>query len=280
MAPDSSTNELLRTCLIPDCVSTPTHATPVVVAEAQQGHSPQQHVVNLCDVHFGHQAQGIIDPPYLAMILRQRLHQILCQDSERRLESRRDFVETLRHHLETDPEWYRAQLVGPFFLLPDWLVARREQASPYFNVDSLTRSFIDERCTQRNSEIRFILTLTPRFYAKVMGYLTDRAELRRFQDDLLSEMDLVWGGSGNKGPDIACTDTGYYQIDYILPGGVLSQSRERQDAPTRGGWEYSDPGHIERVKSRFDTVFDSNYRGLETEMNTLTRHVQGLKWSH
>ena len=239
-----------------------------------------ENLLLLCITHLEQAEYGPLDNEF-CMKLKGTLglSRHITRAQERHLDTRRDFVDELIRQIHSDPASYRAALVGPIMLSPLWYTARRDAASPFPNYDQPQWEYLQSRSESRSHDIRLIFTLSPRYRSKVLEYVRDEEELSRYKRDVLAAADEMWGPQGIRGPDVTCVDTGIYQIDYVFPTALLSQTRARRDVPTDGGWLYTDSELVARARSRFDKVFDANYTGHASEVERLKRHVEGLQWT-
>lgn len=261
-------------CAVADCRRLPSTGS---LHSPAGGRPPLEHP--LCEQHLADYNAGIIDNEFIEMSARPTLKDRILHPRVIDLESRREFVDALTSEYQARPSSLRAHLVGPLFLLPRWMTDRRDAVRPYKNADRLLRNLVSDKCQYRSTEFRLVLTLTDRFREKLVCYLNGPDELETLRVDLLQAIDDCWGPRGvERGPDLICFDTGFYQIDYIFPTCVISQSRLNRSTPTQGGWQYTDTELVRRSQLRFDTAFDANYLGQEAEVTKLKAHIGGLAW--
>ena len=284
MATSSSERKELRrrllletedSCAVPECVT----GTELQLHHIDNDSTNEEfeNLLLLCPQHHDQVLVGPLDREFCVK-LKHRLSptRILRASNERHLEDRRAFVRALVSHVEASPSSCRAQVVGPLFLHPPWWVQRRDNSSTLPDFDRALLAYIRRMCgSRKNHDIRLVFTLTPRYRDKVKNYL-EPDELQVFKTDLLAQIDELWGVESDRGPDAICLDTGFYQIDYIFDDVLMSQSRLSPGTPTEGGWQYVDPDLVDRARSRFDRVFDSNWRGHAAEIDHLRTHIVGL----
>jgi len=265
-------------CSIPTCDETEMLAIHYIDGDRER--QDAENVLLLCATHLEQAEYGPLDSEFCMKVKGLLgVSRRVARPQDRHLDTRRDFVDELIRQIDADPASYRAALVGPITLSPPWYTARRDALKPFPNYDVPQWKYLQSRSEFRSHDIRLIFTLSPRYRTKVLEYLRDEEELSRYKRDVLAAADELWGLQGTRGPDVTCVDTGIYQIDYVFPTALLSQTRARADVPTDGGWLYTDPELVARARSRFDKVFDANYTGHATEVGRLKQHVEGIRWS-
>lgn len=236
-----------------------------------------ENLLLVCGSHHNQITYGVLDREFCvkvkALLSPARL---LRSTQERNLPTRRAFIDELISQISSNPNSYRAQLVGPLFLHPHWWKERRNRHSATPDFDSHQDLFLTRLARQRSHNVRIILALSKRYQDKAGKYLYTSEDRERFKQDLLHRVAALWGTDAETGPDLICLDTGIYEIDYIFDEAVLTQTRPVADKPTSGGWAYYDPDLVDRARHRFDEVFDANWSGQQEELSTLRAYIESL----
>lgn len=202
---------------------------------------------------------------------------IINPQSKKKLPSRRAYMDKLINLLEINKNRYRAVIVGPLFLHPDWVLKRRNASSSTRSYDDKLFRFILANTNERNHDIRLILANRKRYKTKV-DKLVLEGEREKFIEDMLAAVDLVWGGEGEKGPDLLCSDVGHFRIDVIFDHAVVSAARLSPDRPLNGGVLSYSKTEIEFQTETFDQVFDELSEGNAVEVQKLREFIMNL-WS-
>jgi hypothetical protein len=191
------------------------------------------------------------------------------------LQSRRHYVECAMTLLNKTGDNYRATVVGPLMLHPDWYFERREKSIQLPNYEKRVFQHLCELGSHRLNSVRFIFRNADRYKEKVDAYVYPD-ERARFIDDVCSSIDTFFGTNGEKGPDVCCVDTGFFLVELIFKDGVLQSRRKSSTTAIDGGTVYYDKDIIIQERSRFDTAFDSCSKGRQHELNELKQFVQGI----
>lgn len=191
------------------------------------------------------------------------------------LGSRHKLVQVSLTLLTRPTRSYRDIMVGPLFLHPIWYRERRNRKVQLPNYDEALGEFVQRFARERTHEIRFIFTFSDRYRAKIDTYV-EPGERSQFQDELLEAVDSLWGPSGDRGPDLCRVHPGFVHIPRIYDNAVVTTYRPSQLTPTAGGLLSYSPDVVERERSRFDTIFDTNSRGQEEELRILRESIRNL----
>lgn len=176
------------------------------------------------------------------------------------------FAEACSQITRTDS--FRATFVGPVFLLPQWMVERRnvQRHTPNFSV--AVRRFFDSLGEQQYSNVRIIMRNSSTFI-KEYEPMVQPNEKKKFINDMLIEAQKLWGNNGEKGPHLCCINPGYLYLPHIFDSAVLTATRANAKAPVDGGWLDSSLEVTEREKDRFDKVFDGAQQGQSSALKIL-----------
>lgn len=170
---------------------------------------------------------------------------------------------------------FRATFVGPVFLLPDWMVKRRNihKHTPNFSV--AVRRFFDTMDDVQALSVRIILRNSPRFLGDY-GRFIEKHERKKFIDDMLVEVSKVWGENANRGPQVCCVDTGYLYLPHIFDHAFLVATRKAANAPVNGGWVDNSLEIIQREKDRFDLVFEGTDQSQTNAISILKKYISNF----
>ncbi len=170
---------------------------------------------------------------------------------------------------------FRATFVGPVFLLPNWMVKRRNihKHTPNFSV--AVRMFFNTMDDAKGLNVRLILRNSPRFL-KDYGRFIEKNERRKFIDDMLVEVNKLWGENANRGPQICCVDTGYLYLPHIFDHAFLVATRKAANTPVDGGRIDTSPELIQREKDRFDLVFEGANQSQTEAISILKKYISNF----
>lgn len=192
-----------------------------------------------------------------------------------RLTTRKQYMEELARLLEINRRQYRAVIVGPLFLHPNWVIERRNAMSATTSYDDKLLTFILAHSQKRNHNIRIILANRARYRTKV-DKLVLEAERPKFIADMLQAIDLVWGVNAEKGPDLVCSDVGHFRIDVIFDNALVTAARLSPDRPLSGGLLSYSADEVQAQSELFDQVFDELSGGNAREVQKLKDFVTNL----
>ena len=170
---------------------------------------------------------------------------------------------------------FRATFVGPVFLLPDWMVKRRNIRKHTPNFSVAVRRFFDAMDDVQALNVRIILRNSPRFLGDY-GRFIEKRERKKFIDDMLAEVDKVWGENANRGPQVCCVDTGYLYLPHIFDRAFLVATRKAANAPVDGGWMDTSPTVIQREKDRFNLVFEGADQSQTEAISILKKYISNF----
>lgn len=198
-------------------------------------------------------------------------------DKKKMLVTRKEYMDELIKHLGLNSKSYRAIIVGPIFLHPNWVFERRNKISSTSSYDDKLYEFVMSKSLRRNHNIKIILRNTERYKTK-LDKLVLPEERERFKQDVLLAIDALWGMNNEKGPDLVCSNVGHFRIDVIFDNAVVSAARLSDSRPVSGGMlSLSKQDH--QVQTQFfDQVFNELSEGNSIEVNKLREYVRVL-WS-
>ena len=201
-------------------------------------------------------------------LIKSALVDRLCGRQDMR--TRRQYVTAAISELR-NTKTFRGSTVGPLFLRPEWCMERRDRTSQMPNFDRQLLHLVNSAPA---GDIRIVFRNTERFRQK-LDVLVPESERARFVHDTLAGIERLWG-SGERGPDLICRDTGHTNIDLIFDAAVLSTFRRHQFSPIEYGYLSRNQHEIDWAIQRFDSVFDAASRGREIELSQLKAFVVTL----
>lgn len=260
-------------CSLPTCP----HETGLDVhhIDGDPGNNEFENLLLLCAIHHRHATKGSLDKK-ACMILKGLLAipKISDRSTVKDLQSRLVLVQTALSLLR-ESKSYRSTIIGPLFLHPESYAKQRNRFVQIPNYDASLQSYIMKYSDIRCHNIRIILTNRDRYRKKIEKYITN-SEKGKFQENLLRAVNDVWGENFEKGPDICCANTGFFEISMIYDDQMISTFRAAPQIPTEGGILYKDEDVVQRFRARFDTIFNGISRGQENEVKSLVSFIKNL----
>ena len=254
-------------CSMPNC----SHETGLEIHHVDQNPSNNSldNLLLLCAVHHAQATKGTLDQKTCRLIKAN----LKSESAPIVLISRKDLVENAIRLITNDNHSYRNITVGPLFLSPNWYFARRDEKVSIPNYDKYLFDFIKNATFKRNHDIRIMFSLSQRYKEKIERYV-DKSERKMFIDELIKNIDQIFGE--NRGPDICCCHTGYSNIDMIYDRAYISTFRQHQNIPTSMGVLYHNQYMVDNARMRFDSIFDTNYKGQNNELQNLKEFISRL----
>ena len=258
-------------CIVPHCQ----HESGLDIhhIDSNPQNNDENNLIVLCAVHHRMATEGKIDRQ---ACLQMKNSLIPISEKGIVLHTRREYFETAIR-LFSQSNTYRAIAAGPFLLRPDWYMKRRDKAIQLPNYDKKLFLFVKSKCrNKRNHSIRFIFRNTERFKEKINKFVEPN-ERNKFIDDVLANIEIIWGKDGTQGPDLICHDTGFLRIDLIYDTAIIEANRTTPSNPISSGIIYKDQNSIQTAVDRYDNVFDNLSRGHDIELNSLENYIK-LLW--
>lgn len=236
---------------------------------------PKENLLGLCHIHYPMAGNS------LSVNMLRTIRTMLNQDrfpkrggTFKYLRTREEYLSEVTRHLWTTEDELYIQYVGPLCLHPDWYHDRRDAFYNLPNMDRPIREFIRVHSRERTSKIRLVFRNAPRYVEKLAEIIKED-EREKFKKDVLGMIDCVWG-KYDRGPDVCCLQTGFLHIPVIFKKVAITSSRAGANLPIQEGAIHFDQEVVELEKSRFNKIFDSNFRGLEVEVESLKDFIVGL----
>jgi hypothetical protein len=191
------------------------------------------------------------------------------------LDSRTAFFNEAIRLISLEPRKLRIMLVGPVFLHPDWIFARRDKVETRPSFARQFQSYLFGSLAV-DRDIRILLNNTER-YIQVLRKLLKGSELQRFKTDVLANLRVLVEQDVHRSVGLCCLNPGYYQMVYITERACLETSRETIDTPIKGGAVCRDPFYISKQIDKFDRIYDNAFQGVDRELNTLRHFVDSIE---
>lgn len=229
----------------------------------------------LCQKHY-HLAKTKAISQQLLQTIRQLLGGGRRKDpAVKTLDSRSDYLREIATQLFNTGDHLCLTYVGPLCLHPDWYFERRDRIVELPNMDRPMREYLRQHSHFRKTTIRIIFRNSSRYFQKV-NEIVQSNERMRFIEDVLQEIDNIWGSDGQRGPDVCCLDTGFFHIPVLFKDVAISASRSAPNMPIQKGVLYSDPQYVLWEKQSFNDIFDMSHRGQQTELDMLKSFISSL----
>ena len=255
-------------CAIPRC---PSPAKKVVQPSADV--SISELPLGLCGNHAQLAESGAIGADLFLTLSRLQLSADKRAGSNAvMLHDRPAYLGAITRRLSAPTARLYAAYVGPLPLHPDWYFAIRDASTGQPNMDVGIRSLLRERA---GTDVRIVFRNVERYRQKLEELVTPTMR-GKLKDDMLAEIDRIWGEDGSSGPQICCFDTGPFHIPTIFDDCAVTASRETPGAPITEGVLVQDPTLVEWEAAAFNRLFDGCYRGQATEVFQLRSYVEEI----
>jgi hypothetical protein len=173
----------------------------------------------------------------------------------------------------------RLNYVGPLMVHPQWYHERRDATTAAPNPDSALFQKLLQRSHVRYSDVKLLLRNVPRYAAKV-NELVGPTERQKFIDETLANIDLMWPGDGERGPDLLCLETGFHRHQFIFSRSLIEMVRMTPGAPSEAATVWTDESYIDMQRARFDRLFAEYKREIGSELQTLKSFIESLWKEH
>lgn len=268
---DAVVAEAGAACIIPRCDRAPAKLV------ALQPTAPPS-VDNLVPVCSNHSKvnQGVVTMGMLRHLkaLTSRITRIATGEV---LRTRRDYLQAVVDTLRTQPKRVLLTYVGPLCLHPDWYFDRRSAAHGLPDMDREVRTLLRSYALGEGRDVRVIFRNSPRYIDKV-NEIVKPDDRQRLIDDVLREIDTIWGRDGRQGPAICCLNAGHFHIPLIFDSSVIVASRASSGAPITDGFLRTDSETVKWEEEKFSALFKASSRGQAEEVLELRMFVASL-WS-
>ncbi|MDY7031709.1 MAG: HNH endonuclease [Thermodesulfobacteriota bacterium] len=192
------------------------------------------------------------------------------------LPTRKEYNDMVIETIESKPRVFRAILVGPHFLHPQWLIDRRQKIEPRKSFRAALRTYLVESSHDRTRDIRLILRNSEP-YPERLKRLLKQHEVYDLIQDMLRNLYSIFFEERPSTISFCCMDPGHYHGVVISEKSCFVYLRETSISRIDGGYELKDPSHVKMEADRFDMTFDANFRGLDEETNILENYIASHK---
>lgn len=183
-------------------------------------------------------------------------------------------VENVKNYVEG--EELRLNYVGPLVLHPSWYHDRRDEKEGSIpNMERPLWEVLKKNIGKRYSNIKFQFRNVPRYLDK-LNEIVRPHERKKFIQDTLENIHIIWGEDGGSGPDVICLETGFFRHPFIFHNVVVEATRAAPHMPTQSGIVHKDSNYVKWEKENFDHIFSSSSRGHQTEVQSLVDFVAKL----
>ena len=260
-------------CPVPRCSNDVWGFFPI---EENKGATNAENLIGLCEVHF-----AMAKAHHLSQSMLTTIKNLLRGDRGSKgsgifpLKSRAEYLSEASRQLFTTGDEFCATYVGPLPLHPDWYFHRRDQTTNLPNMDRPVREYLRAHRGSRIASVRLIFRNSIRYLDKLAETILP-AERGQLVEDILREIENLWGSNGDRGPDLCCFDTGFFHIPLLYKQVAISSSRSGERKAIQEGILHTDPTYVSWEKRNFNSIFDSSYRGQQKELEALREFVKSL----
>ena len=226
--------------------------------------------VGVCHDHASALKRGEIDPDVILTFSQLTEPATKRSTGSVKLATRADYLAAVFERLQNPVSRFYTAYVGPLPLHPQWYYDYRDVFRPEQNMDRAVNRLIRQSA---GVNVRIVFRNAPRYLEKVKELATPSVQ-RRLKADILDFIDEVWGDNGERGPQIACIDTGPYRIPTIFDDCAITASREQSGRPISEGVLVRDQTVVSWEAGAFERLFLAGTRGQATEVFQLKQYVE------
>lgn len=172
-----------------------------------------------------------------------------------------------------DTRTARVTIMGPTFLLPDYVLDRRDREKPGRN---FTRELKQKLVLPIDFAHIVLRNSSERFASMISAYVESADEFRAVIGQMLDAQDEMSATGLYPTLRYRCVDTGYMHIPHIFDSVALLGSRRSPNAPVDGGWVVQDPLSVDMEKTRFDRIFEGSEQTRAQAAHRLREFLEGL----
>ena len=228
----------------------------------------------LCPEHVKAAAKGTV-----SMELLRSIRDWLCKSSplHREITGRSVLLNYIADQLKASRGYnFRFNYVGPLLLHPAWYHERRNELEyPAANIEVEMFGLLKARSHARFSDVKLLFRNADRYRAKTNQFV-GVTERRRFVEETLGNLEIIWPCNGSGGPDLLCLETGFHRHPLIFSKAMIDIVRRREDTATEQGIVYTDQKFIELQRSLFDQLFGAFSKDQQTELAALRSFIRDL----
>jgi hypothetical protein len=179
--------------------------------------------------------------------------------------------------VESGPKLFRAIVVGPHFLHPNWVMRRRIARNPRPSFSYILRNYLEDTIRQaKPRDIRLIIRNNPRYRA-ILSELVEPNEISRLTEDMCATLHRLFESERSQSAlSFCCIDLGFYHGVIIGDSTCLVSNRPSGTSQITDGYVLSDPDNRFREFQRFEETFNANFKGQDAEIKMLERYMSTL----
>ncbi len=262
-------------CPIPHC----THEAPSLEIHhinENPSNNEYENLIALCPTHHSMVTRGIIDRKSVKLFKGLLIGTIDRKtQSENEFLSKREFHKQSKAFLDKKVLPFRTTFVGPMFLHPDWLFDLNQKKKSGVGYDRSIFEFIKSIDERDSSDIKIICRNNNR-YKKIVSELVPQDKFELFKQQTLERVDEIWRKDRLVSPLICCVDTGFLQIPTIHDDVLFMTYRKTETTPIGETLAVRDVSFVEKQKKMFDEVFETSFRGIDVELESLKAFIREL----
>lgn len=239
-----------------------------------------QNLLLVCGTHHNNIHSGLIDKKTCKILknnLRESIGDNLFQTTKH-LPNRRKYKEYVADLLSKNPIELKAMIIGPLFLHPEWFINKRIQKLRGVSFTKHLIDYLNFNVKKPNSDIRIIVRNSIRYSSAIRPLISSNEELMLLKRAMYSNLESLSKMLHQYNSfSFACFDPGYYQGIIISENECCKYHRNEEDTQINGGYIFYDPQTLEFENNRFDEIFDSNFRGIDKELEELEKFIKRLR---
>lgn len=235
-----------------------------------------ENLLLLCAVHHRMATRGGIDQKACKEIKgRLPVEHILSNLSKTSitpLPRRKKYNDAVIEALESGPKLLRAIIIGPHFLHPRWIIQRRLERERRKSFRLSLRTYLEESLHQPKRDIRLIIRNSIRDPQVILKDLENPHEIRDLIQEMQISLHTIFSTPESHHMSFCCTDPGLYQV-LITEKSCFVTVRRSDRSLIEDGYKLKDPQVIKMELTRFDRIFDANFRGQGAEIDLLGHYI-------
>lgn len=239
-----------------------------------------ENLLLLCAVHHRLATSGKMDRKACRKI-KERLSiehtiSLLSDASVIPLPTRKKYNDAVIEAIEAGPKLLRAIIIGPHFLHPQWVMQRRLERERRKSFSLTMRNYLEESLHEYDRDIRLILRNSNR-YQQILKPLVKQHEIHDVIREMKSNLHGMFSAPESRSTmSFCCTDPGHYHGVIITEKSCFVTSRKTNQSQIEHGYKLKDSQIIEMELTRFDGIFDANFKGQDDEIVLLESYITSL----
>lgn len=248
--------------------------------DGNPNNNKKENLILLCAVHHRLATSGKIDHKACRKI-KERLsieHTIAIPSDTYLipLQTRKKYNDAVINAIESGPKLLRAITIGPHFLHPSWIMQRRLERERRNSFSSTLQNYLKESIDAYDRDIRIIVRNSNR-YTHILKRLVRHPEIQDLIQEMKSNLYTIFSAPESSSTiSFCCLDPGYYHGVIITEKSCFVTGRKTDQSQIEYGYELKSSQAIEIELTRFDGIFDANFKGQNDEIALLESYITSL----